>query len=380
MGWETWQHSENGPMLWMNWRDSLAQIPVLARHEYLLCSDSFVEGSVLLGEHPYTLSSTAVHRSEAPKTGEPLSVILMTVEYTEERRLRGKGQRPSQRWDTWTGDVEDSQMAALLSVLLRIRCRSGGRVRPGSHSELDGPAPFLPGTDARFPYLPGLKHPESPPDLSAAKSYLRSYPKLPGPTALPLTRACELYQQAVWAVETDPSDSWLRLVSAIETASNALRDRRWESENKPSRLFEEFQPELALRIQGACPSKVYEEIADLFGRSHGATKMFLAFLTEFATEPDVLVRSSGIRNHLRDVYDARSKRLHRGTPMPSEMLSRVADERSLTVTRLDVLERSGEDDGTSPTSRLSLSAFEAVVRSALLGWWLRVNLEAEANW
>lgn len=268
-------------------------------------------------------------------------------------------------------------MAALLSVLLRIRCQSGGRIRPGTESELTGVVPYLPLPESKQApsYLPRTTH-ASPVELQAADGLLRAYPMLRGRVALALTRACALYQQAIWSAEADPSDAWLRLVSAIETAANAwARDNKWKASNKRSKLFEQYQPDLAGRVKEACATDLYKPIADFFGQSYGAGKLFADFIVTHAYEPSALIDSNSLRNYFGDVYKARSQRLHSGIPMPMEMVSRYPDPEFLTVTRVE-LEREVEfNDGSIKTSRLSLHAFEALVRSALVSWWERLGAQ-----
>lgn len=70
-GWETWGHKEDGPMLWMNWRDSLAGMMVLGSHRALLFSDTVVRGSALHDAHPYTLASVDSRDREPARMGEP---------------------------------------------------------------------------------------------------------------------------------------------------------------------------------------------------------------------------------------------------------------------------------------------------------------------
>ena len=121
------------------------------------------------------------------------------------------------------------------------------------------------------------------------------------------------------------------LVSAIETAAGFWRKEKLP----PAEQVRELRPKLAAILVEAGGEDLLLRASVEPADYMGATRKFVDFITQFASPNEEL---NEFQKALKVIYRARSQALHSGTPVPASM-------------------------------PMSIAAFEAIVRNALLGWW-----------
>lgn len=353
-----------GPALWENWRDIWFGDFVRITHDYAFYTDSFVQGLALTGERPYELyaSETPRQRVRRARVG-----VILHAERSQSRRMRGRGEDQETLFAIETGAAgEDGQMAALISLALGVRMRSGGMIGRAGRLVMHHQEPYLFPTPDQ-PLAPSfIRDGAVPADLKEADPFLQRYVRLNGADALTLTRACRSYQQATWVAEGDPAQSWLHLVSAAETCASALREKV-ESDS----LFKEYEPELAERAWKDWPRNLYRRLSSTFGQTHRSTRLFVRFLMNHGSAESKLTPEL-LGGHLKQVYAARSAELHKGVHMPYAMLRRSDNEEG-TVLKGDT---PVSVEITPEVSYLSLNAFAKIVRFAILKWSAELPLDA----
>jgi len=218
-------------------------------------------------------------------------------------------------------------------------------------------------------------------------SMLETYARLPAFEATSLIRAARLYQDGLWLCESEPSMSWLMLVSAVETIANC-----WRSSQDPAvaRLrasksaFVEYLENLGV-------TGLIERVAEEFSDSLGTTKKFTDFLLEYMPEPpatrpelfgQVEWSELNLKKIMRLVYSYRSKALHDGQPFPAPMCESpvMFGGDSPPMERPIALASSGMG-GTwlAKDIPMFLHTFEYIVRKSILSWWKSAAQAGEVN-
>jgi hypothetical protein len=216
------------------------------------------------------------------------------------------------------------EFAALLSLALARRVRSGGVVRKafdndplGTSWEAEHRVPAL-AEPVRAPMLPTVADAAS---LADTQTLLVGYSTLTGKQAIAVVRAAQQYADALWWADADPRIAWIKLVSAIETAAN-----EWSSTTHPDpveqlhHLEAAFYAELHKTAPDAIPI-----VAKRLERQLRATAKFLTFTLEYLPDPPG-IRPQGcsldwatLKGGLRVIYDHRSRDLHDGVPFPEPL-------------------------------------------------------------
>jgi hypothetical protein len=212
-----------GPASWINWRAFEAGSSSLGAIEAGCYTDAHVTDEVRRGLGPIQVLNTVPAYEEL---GRPNMSIVLRIEAHDPGPDLGRIDWSKTAVGPYTGASVEQELAALLSLALGIRCRSGGVTRDFEAGKADPR-----GTPREFgnvrPYLPPPRHPGAPvlPDiartinLTEACELLVRFPAAGPKKAVALVRAARLYEQAVWIAEIDPELSWLLLVSAIESAA-----------------------------------------------------------------------------------------------------------------------------------------------------------------
>jgi hypothetical protein len=146
--------------------------------------------------------------------------------------------------EIYHGGYAQDELAALASLIFGIRLSAGSVSREfGVHGDpLGRPTergsrdkPFfrtprnyvIPSTASRQHNLQDLQRIEELKDVSQKK-------------AVAVVRSARMYQQALWVAESEPSMTWLLMVSALETAAN-----EWQrAKGDPVERLKESKPEL----------------------------------------------------------------------------------------------------------------------------------------
>jgi hypothetical protein len=368
--------NEQGPPVYENWRAALEGVPSQGAYEYPLFTDAHITGQITDGYGPYQLLNTVPY----PLHYEPArpSIMLRLELHLQDDPER----RPSiDKTDAerYHGGFLTDEVAALVSLALGIRLKSGGMTR---HFECDPrgtpvawdprPAPILL-KGIRGTVLPEAVGIHSLMDIEP----LALLPQCSPPNAIALVRAARLYQDALWIVESEPALSWVMLVSAVETAAG-----HWRTMNaSPLERLRTAKPTLVALLERTgiddLPAKVAEHIAD----SIGSTKKFRDFILAFLPPPPPKRpydwachpwKRQALRETMNQIYDYRSKALHGGLPFPAPMCEPPYRDESWEAPAETPIGLAAHRMGGVWVARdtpLLLHTFEYIVRRVLLNWW-----------
>ena len=365
------------PWGWTNWRALTDGSDAYGRVEMMLYSDSRFVGEMRnLG--PYSILNT-IGASSVPRAGSRAPALTLRVEYHADIESVLEAANPKTVVDAYHGGWVDEEVAALLSLTLGARCRSGGLTRYwwgedsdplGSPAEFHHRPPFLPPPEPELaPMIPNVAREVN---LETARALLATYPELSEKDASALVRAARLYQSALWIADGDPNLAWLQLVSALESvAIRATRDRR----RAFTRLSEAW-PELA-EVLAKAPEAVRDDASKLLAIQVKATNRVIALVRNYhppapASRPAEWARVDwdALPDLVHRVYRWRSRALHEGVPMPAPM-----------CTPPSIVGGTPEEGGVSggygaagaswigSDVPMMLHTFAHAVRGSILLWW-----------
>lgn len=354
--------------------------------EAILYGDSNVSGEVTGGElGPYELLNPVAYRRPAPR---PLLVVRATFHLPGDEEIQD-ATIPKTDQTTFHGGGVFDEIAALLSLALGIRCRSGGSTR---HWSING---SLDGFGHPFEYdhhPPHLSRPTEPPILPEVASgavdlsdlrLLTAYLSVDARTAMEMLRSSRMYERAVWVADDDPGLAWIWLVGAVEVAAN-----HWSGASSPAHeVLEEVWPELAAML-GKHGQEHLHEVAVLLHQQTRATRKFLDFLMAHLPGPPQdrpekwgQLDWSQMRAHLRTVYTYRSSALHAGTPFPLPMCMppRTFDDRHPVEKPTGLGMYAQDARWRAEDTPMLLWTFEYVARGALLRYWTSLGTAASPD-
>lgn len=286
------------------------------------------------------------------------------------------------------GDLDD-EIAALLSLLLGIRLMKGSVTREfDSRFDLRG----KPVESGAIPTLvinswqtiiPRLQRTE---DLHKLPDLFRTYPTLEKTDALVLVKSARQYQQAIWYADSDPSQAWLMLVSAIETAADHWRKK----DSTPVQILEDSNKRLYDFLIQEGGQSLAEKVAEQLASVLGASKKFREFVLCFLPEPPEKRPSElgqfpfGSRAKLKEalikIYDYRSKALHGEKPFPAPMCSppgKYGGDDTISEVPTGLATGTLGSAWKHEDTPMVLHTFEHIVRSSLTKWW-RSMVEQES--
>jgi hypothetical protein len=269
---------EKGSFAYENWKTALGGSPLKNTLEYPLFTDSHIIGDLPNSESPYKLFNVVAIRDEqilAP-------AIVLRMDYFSEVDIEVLRKTDIDRFHG--GGISD-EIAALVSLSLGIRLKAGGFTRlfelgkdtkgqPVSWNLQDNPVLLKTSNQSVLPQALGSHN------LSDA-ARVASLQHLSAPASIALVRAARLYQDALWIVESEPSLSWVMLVSAVETAANYWRPSK-EPAVERMRLFDPKLEEILIQAGG---SELAMQVAERIAGFIGSTRKFVDFILEFLPEP-----------------------------------------------------------------------------------------------
>lgn len=279
--------------------------------------------------------------------------------------------------DSSLGLSLDEEIAALLSMFLSIRLRSGGVSRQFT-VESNDPAglPVVYGRVrptlefAKRPVIPRLHHPQA--FLGSVPGWLGKLPSLTAGQSVALVRAARQYQMAVWVADSDPELAWLQLVSAVEVAATQWRGAKVDAID----ILNEVYPEIVAKLEN---SELSSFVARRLQKLVGSTRRFLDFMAEFDPGPPdqrceehFQIPWSDLRRRLNLVYGYRSSRLHSGVPFPPVMNQppMVLMEGVPPIERpFGVAHFVGSTQWPANAVPMHLWFFERLVQGALVRWY-----------
>ena len=366
---------QRGPSGYENWKLFVASEPSRGVVEFTLYTDAHVTGEILDGLGPFTVLNTVAIGADRP--GEPLPAMVLRCQ------IHGSGVDPPLEMDqrddtTWHAGGIDDEMAALLSLALGVRIRSGGPTREFTGGEpLGAPiqhshsVPYLPRAGLRrvLPSAGGTHR------IDAAAGLLSMYPSMPVGAAVTLVRAARAYQEGVWVSESDPEYTWLKLVSAVEAAA----DYWWQQDIDAVELLEAWDDDMKQRLEQAGGAELVSYVAERLVPVTRATRKFLAFLDEYLPGPPPNRPKTGridwdtVSNGLKLVYKYRSQSLHSGKPFPGPLLSAPFHAPGPAEKPFGLSSAVGDAVWLAKDLPMYLHVFEHIVRGALHSWWRHVG-------
>jgi hypothetical protein len=359
-----------GPLGWRNWKLFDEGFPGRSeRSEATFYSDAQLDGSAVDGLGPYQVLNALAD----PRQGVgPRLVLRMQFgveldpswETTEESGFHG-------------GDVYE-ELAALVSLALGIRCRSGGQTRiwadsdPLGHPiEYDHRPPYLPHPGRYGPMLPRIAGTST--KAAEILPLLQLYRAADSEEAIALVRASRLYQQAIWIADADPNQSWLMLVSALEVAA----DRLGAAKVSPMDRLREAWSDLADLLEPLADD-VADSIARLLAPLVKSKRAYLSLIERFAPEPPpdrpeeaFQVDWTRLREYADTIYNYRSRALHAGTPFPGPMCESPLFPHGDVVSEkpFGLGTQINESMWLPEATPMLLATFEYVARETLHSWW-----------
>ncbi len=268
------------------------------------------------------------------------------------------------------------QIAIILSLILGIRLKAGAmnRKKEIDTNNLD---PFDLGEPVNYrvhenpSVVSFLSNPEMPILPSATRtinlnSEIKFFHKirfLENEDAIAFMRAAKLYRDALWLIESEPSLSWIMLVSAIEAMA-----KQWV---KSEGLTFETLKNRHLAMEDLCGNK--KGLIEIEGKKKKHSKIaFVAFiLYHFPEEPrnrPSVGDSIGpwndegnILDYILEIYERRSSALHEGIIFPKIMCQSP-------LFRDPPAEKAASILCVSEKNLMLISTFEYVVKGSLLKW------------
>jgi hypothetical protein len=364
--------SVKGAFAYENWKLALAKSPARSVLEFPLFTDAHIIGKAPESNSPYLLLNV-VPIVDAHVLAP---AIVLRMEYYIEPDISVIRKTDVDRFHG--GGIND-EIAALISLCLGVRLKSGGftryfdpekdpRGQPVAWKIQENPILLKTTRRTILPQALG-DH-----DLSGA-SLLENFHQLSPDASVALVRAARLYQDALWIIESEPQLSWVMPVSAIEAAANYWRP----SKEPPLERMRLFDPSLKNLLLEAGGNELAMRVADKIKDVLGSTRKFVDFITEFLPEPpkerpveyyqhswekDQISRTMG------KIYQWRSFALHRGIPFPISMCEAPGRDGAYfeeIPSGLAVRAKGGA--WTNKDAPMLLHIFEYIVRNSLLKWW-----------
>jgi len=347
-------------------------------YECPLFTDADIDGEALEGYGPYQFLNAG--HIYGP-SGDVRTAIFFRVEWHLHLSMYEYRSMDKTDLGYYHGGDANDEIAALLSLALGARIKAGGitrefkrgldpRGRPSSWDYHNDPV-FTKSTSGQI--VPSATGKRSLSDLQP----LQLLPRMTPFAAIALIRSARLYQEALWIAESEPSLSWLLLVSAIEVAAACWRSG---DESFVERLAA-AKPQLVELLRSTKIQNLVEQVAAEIAPSLGATKKFIDFLITFlppspTLRPPIKEQLSWEERHLKDVfskiYGHRSHALHGGTPFPQPMCQPAfkRDDWDAPYEKPYGL-ASSYLGGTwlVEDTPLLLHTFNYIARGVLLNWW-----------
>jgi hypothetical protein len=212
-------------------------------------------------------------------------------------------------------------------------------------------------------------------ELAEAAVLLETLPDLDGATADGLIRAARGYADAVWVAEADPEFACIKLVGALETAALAYAG----GSGTPTDRLRVAMPGVAADLEAAGGAAHLDAMARSLADLVRSSARFLEFCETFAPPPPTKRPPSSyqiewdrLRDQLRLVYEARSKYLHAGEPVPEPICAVPELEPGWDAAAEIVPFKAVSINGRTwekPNLPMYLSTLEALTREVLLNWW-----------
>jgi hypothetical protein len=362
--------------LWEQHRAAVAGNASLERFEGALYTDAELQGELDLAG-PLSIVSTGA------RSGAGVRMQAVCIIDVHSAPMLDGLVRVHTETSAYHGGDEVDEVAALISLALFTRCRSGGMIRSTGLDHRDGPhgrptewdhePPWLATPGRLGPVLPSLR---AQADVRMAHPLIDAYLRADRESAVEIIRAARTFEQALWVADTDPNLTWLLLVGSLEIAANqwAGRDPR-----APIERLDDAWPRMADLCRRA-PGGLRDELASELVGQVKVTAKVLRFVEHFKGDPPAVeipewarVDWGGLGDQVRKIYDYRSRALHTGLPFPDPMSrspEAVPGGRAQRPTGLAA--SSGSATWAANDLPMYLDTFALVTHAMLLRWVAQV--------
>lgn len=367
----------SGPRSYQNWIACVEGKPSREAYECPLFTDADLNGHRVNDYGPYKFLNVG---PISPAYGAVRPIMVLRVEWHLSDDYEYKPMEETDVGYYHGGDAND-EIAALASLAFGIRMKAGGITRefkrrfdprgwPCSQELHYNPIFIKRMSGAVIPRATGAR---SLTDLQP----LQMLPIMTPSAAIALIRSARLYQEALWIAESEPSLSWLLLVSAIEVAASYWRS----SEESPTERLTAAKPDLVDLLRRTGISNLVEQVAAIIAPSLGATKKFIDFLITFLpsapmarppVKEQIFWEERNLKAIFTKIYGYRSLALHGGTPFPAPMCQTALKPHDWDA---PYEKPSGLATGylggvwLAEDTPILLHTFEYIARGALLKWW-----------
>lgn len=372
------EKTEEGTLLYKNWLSQINNNPIFSTNEYPFFSDSYLTGEITESLGPnYLINTLPLIKNN---NISPIIIFRIDNHIHPDDTLKNMKQTDI---STYHGGWLNDEMAALISLCLGIRLKSGGIIRtfgldadpkgrPQYHFLNEEPV-FIKKTDNQY-IIPNAicKH-----CLKDATKLLVTFPKITPEESTVLIKSARLYQEALWLSESEPELTWLLLVSSVETVANF-----WNKSiiSSPVEKLKYFNDNLYKILLTKGDEKFINLVAVEITNYMGATKKFVDFILKFLPSPPSNRSQSLINQHnwdnqameksLKIIYNWRSRALHSGIPFPKPMCfppNKIEEGYSEKVDGLATQTKQGV--WKNEDTPMLLHLFEYITRNVLLKWW-----------
>lgn len=389
---------EPGPFLWRTLRAQTSGAKATSGKEALLYTDSRLtaaQASLDLGAATVQVAVGSINDPAVPAA----RVVLRWWEYDESDAPL----RPDytvlvdNAQDYWLGMHVDQEFAAVLSLLLGVRMRSGGTIRRYRPDDLGGRTDLV---EHVVPTLPprvwngrpivrvpvGGQEQVPLDDVVPRVADLRLVDAL---HAVTMVRAASVFSDALWVCDHDPELAWLHCVTALELAA----DRHDRDQVDAVELLRKDNRRVFTEASAAGPDAL-ARAAEQNRRRTRAEKKLQALLADFPpTAPGA--RPTGptwarlnwddqedLRHRVETIYAHRSARLHGGVQFPAPLLIPplvAGAEHAGGADDAEPVWHGGGLGWRNADLPLTLDAFVHLTRSCLLSWWASLSTPAKAE-
>ena len=368
-----------GPLVYENWKGMLDGKPLKTTNEYLLYTDAKIISEIRDGLGPYQLLNALTFS----RTHDLLPGIVLRVDYHFEDCL--KSSFPEKTDDVrYHGGSLNDEMAALISLCLGIRLKAGGPIRSfdpegDSKGRPEGlwhhAVPIL--IKNKEFYQPILSQVLGEHILDHA-GMIADFIEMQPDTATALIKSARLYQDAVWLSESEPSLSWILLISAIEVAAG-----HWNSTTMSNiKAMEYFKPDLFELLEEEGSKELVRRVANKLVGLIGSQRKFIDFALKYLPEPPENRPSEAWQHSweknileisLKKIYTLRSKALHGGIQFPELMcFPAFRNEHGMGEVPIGLASEKKGSRWLKVDTPMHLHLFEYIVRNVLTNWWKSV--------
>lgn len=372
----------SAPLSYKNWLAYRDEGSAHTIFEYPIYSDISVISELCDGLEPFSFHNAM---PVARYKGEVVIPVVLRVGFSIDEQAINLTQS---NFKNYHGGWINDEVAALMSLSLGARFYAGDEIRsfgqyrddplgtPQFQNRIQPPLSFI--KSERY-VLPEVATTKSLDDLKI----IDNYQKLTSKSAAKIIQVARQYQNALWLSETDPSLTWIMLVSAAEVAANQWSKAKHSNSERLKFAFPDYYDFL----EEIGNQDVIKKTADTFVDVTRSMRKFIDFYKYFL--PDNICQESSkgfdcsgdnLEKALKIIYKYRSEALHGGIPFPAPMChapSKIDNfywqkPTGLASTTLG-------STWMSEDMPMNLHFFHYLTRLALINWWLECAKMEEKN-